>query len=162
MRFFWTARCNHNNMCNRNINVRLQYKNIAQKFCSEYYRIYDTNPRDLHRYYTPRSIFVYIDEELTGFNALYGKMMHYNMYIFTHHTMNVSAMPVGINGILITVNGTMSINNSFEHIRFTETILLKKAYGTQFFAMNTILKIDRSVPFVNFDDPDLDILDEYF
>ena len=161
MRVYWAANCNYNGAGNYHINVRRNYRNIAQKFCSAYYYTYDHNPRALYNYYTPTSIFMYIDEELTGFNAVYNKMMHYDMYKFTHHYINVGGMPVGNNSILITVNGTMSINDSNVHYGFTETILLKRVYGSKFFVLNTILKLDRPVPFVDSidmdDDMDIDI-----
>lgn len=164
MKFHWTAQCNYNRICNININVRRHYRKIAQKFCEYYYFIYDTNPFNLKKFYTPHSIFMYINEELTGFDAVYGKMLACNMHKFTHHSANVSAIPIDNGSILINVNGTLSVNNSIESVQYIETILLKRSYGNKFFILNTIFKINKP-PIFNmwdFDRYDDMMIDDYY
>nr|QBK88443.1 MAG: nuclear transport factor 2 domain protein [Mimivirus LCMiAC01] len=139
MRFNWVPRHYHSI---NSINVRKNYKAITKSFCQFYFNLYDNNFLALKKLYKPNSLFIFIDEEFVGFDAVYGKIMHNNIFKFKHHDMNVNAQPVDNNSLLITINGTVSINYDYRPHNFTETILLRKNHNNNnFFVSNTIFNL---------------------
>lgn len=158
MRFTWSTKCD----CNNIKNVISNYKKISQDFCSHYYPLYDKNYPSLGYLYKPNSMFTFIDSNVTGFKNLCNIIQSKGIYKITHHTINVCAQPLwDINGILIAVNGTLSINNNFSKSNFTETILLKKDSGNKFHIYQTIFNIQQNnTNFVNNDMDFMNILDD--
>ena len=74
MRFTWTS----NSW--RPGNVRDNYREIARRFCSFYYKTYDTNFPALARLYKQNSMFTYIDREIKGFRQLYNAVVASGIY----------------------------------------------------------------------------------
>ena len=118
--------------------MRLSYKTVAEDFCRQYYNMYDTNFGQLASYYTQDAIFTFLDEELVGFNKLYERISQYNIYRFTHHTINVNSQAVGLYGLMVTVTGKVSVNDSIFQQNYVETIILQMdEYGTLFVTNST-------------------------
>lgn len=123
------------------VDVKANYKKITEEFCKHYYSIYDTNFYALNNMYKPESCFTYLDEEMVGFNSISNKLKQFNIYKFTHHTIDVNSQPIGDRTLLITTNGKLSINNSTYEQRFIETILLQRDDNNRFFIYHTIFKL---------------------
>ena len=167
MRFLWTT---ENNCYNNLIDIKANYKNITKKFCEMYYPLFDNNFFALEKLYKPNSLFLFIDENLVGFNMVKRKMLNSSIHKFIHHKINVSSQPIDTNSILITTNGTIDIVcspnpkvddffndvNFYNHTylcNFSETIILKRNSDDRFYIFNTIFTINKNMD----TDTDIDI-----
>lgn len=118
--------------------MRVNYKVIAEDLCKNYYNLYDNNFGQLSSLYTLETIFSFLDEELVGFTNFSERIRQYNIYKFTHHTVNVNSQPVGSYALLLTVTGKVSVNNSIYQQNYVETLLLQMdEYGRMFITNNT-------------------------
>ncbi len=149
MNFSWSSSrpiANNNNNNNNNFNVNLfnvmeKYRELTESFCNHFYTHYDDNFPELGNLFLNDTKITYLDEELTGFNQLFERIKGYNIFNFKHHKIDVNSQPVGQRTLLITVNGKISINNSFEIQRFVETILLQRDDNNQFYIHNYMFKL---------------------
>lgn len=121
--------------------MRLCYKNFAEDFCRQYYNLYDTNFGQLSNFYTADATFTFLDEELFGFNKLCERVGQYNIYRFTHHTINVNTQAVGQYGVMLTVTGKISVNDSIFQQNYVETILLQMDEHARLFITNSTFKL---------------------
>lgn len=117
------------------------YKNITEEFCNTYYRLYDTDINSLSQYYTPTSIFTFLDEDIEGFDGLLSRIKQYNIYSFTHYDRQVNTQPVGNNYILVSVIGDISVNNSGYKNKYTESILIEVSNNSSIIVHNTIFRL---------------------
>ena len=147
MRFTWSTKYNYNN------SVRDNYKKITQKFCEYYYPRYDQNLPNLRHLYKPKSVFTFINTNIIGFHNLCKNIQSKGIYKIIHHDINVCSQPVGDDAILISTNGTLTVNYNNSPSKFTETILLKKDPDNKFYIYHTIFNIlnDHNEDFVNND-----------
>nr|QBK89026.1 MAG: nuclear transport factor 2 domain protein [Mimivirus LCMiAC02] len=179
MRFSWTTK---NNSYHSLVDVKSNYKNITKKFCEMYYPLFDNNFFALEKLYKPKSLFLFIDEDLVGFNSVKHKMLNSNIQKFIHHKINVSSQPIGTNSILITTNGTVDIvcssntriddffndimstytgfGNHIYSCKFFETIILKRNNNNKFYIYNTIFSINKNINTDMDMDIDMDIDDD--
>lgn len=123
------------------IDMRHNYKQIAEELCKHYYTAYDNNFQDLINVYYTDSQFTYQDQEITGFNTLLQKLRESGITSFTHYDMNVSAQPIGPSNILITVIGSISFNNSIFLNKFIETLYIQRDDSNVLRICSTIFKI---------------------
>ena len=123
------------------IDVKQYYKQIANDFIPKYYAVYDTNFNELSNIYYPNSQFSYQDDEFIGFNALLEKLKINNIYKFTHYAMNVSVQPMGSENLVITIFGSMSVNDSILINHFIETLYIQRDNKNNFGVYSTIFKI---------------------
>lgn len=122
------------------IDIRTNYKQLADEFCKYYYSLYDTNFYQLSNLYYQDAQFTYLDEEILGFNNFFEKLKINGNYKFTHHQMNINAQPIGQNNLLISIVGTISINDSIYQNKFIETILIQKDDFNRILICSTIFK----------------------
>ncbi|QKF93730.1 nuclear transport factor 2 [Fadolivirus algeromassiliense] len=123
------------------IDVRPIYKNIADEFCKYYYTLYDSNFPMLHTVYYSDAQFTYQDVEFTGFNNLLHALINHGIYKFTHHSLNITAQPIGPNDIMILVCGLLSLNDSIYQNKFVETIYLHRDEINNMRVCSTVFKI---------------------
>ena len=138
--------CSNSQICNPNIiNVGSLYKSIAQEFCNKYYTTYDTNYQNLIHFYKPESFITYQQVEVSGFNNLYQLFVNNNMTKFTHSIISIDAQPMGVKTVMITVLGTVKINDYLLNSKsnsFSESFILQKDDLTQtFYIYNHICRI---------------------
>jgi hypothetical protein len=120
--------------------VMTDYKRIAEEFCLEYYKLYDDNVEKLKKMYHPDSKFVYFDHEFAGFDEWFKTIKYNNFIKFTHMNMSVNVIPVSELNLLMTIIGTIYINNTER--KFTENIMLQKDnYGNNFLICTTMFKL---------------------
>jgi len=131
MDFTWTP--------NKN-NTFINYKEITKQFCNNYYNYYDNTFNKLENLYNSNSYFNFLNEEIIGFKNLYNRIKQYNIKKFTHHSINITAQPIENGDIFILVTGTISINDSLFHNRFSETIILS-INNNNFYINNTIFTL---------------------
>ena len=122
------------------VNPLADYKNIAQQFCLEYYTLYDDNVEKLRKMYYSESLFLYLDNEITGFNNWYNALKQNNYNKFNHHNMNVSAIPINDTNLQITIYGTLTLNNNMTENKFIENILLQRDNNNTFYICTTLFK----------------------
>ena len=122
------------------VNPLADYKNIAQQFCLEYYTLYDDNVEKLRKMYYSESLFLYLDNEITGFNNWYNALKQNNYNKFNHQNMNVSAIPINDTNLQITVYGTLILNNNMIENKFIENILLQRDNNNTFYICTTLFK----------------------
>ncbi len=169
MRFSWITKNKNNNYHNL-INIKENYKNITKKFCEMYYPLFDNDFFALNKLYKPNSLFLFINENLVGFNSVKHKMLNDNVKKFIHHEINVSSQPIGTNSILITTNGTVDIiyfndimstyldfNNHTLSCNFSETIILKRNNDNKFYIYHTIFSINKNTDMDMDTDMDIDM-----
>lgn len=123
------------------IDVRNNYKQIADDFLPKYYTVYDNNFNELSTLYYPDSQFTYQDNELIGFNALSQKLYESGVYKFTHHNMTISTQPIGPSNMIITIIGLISLNDSIFTNKFVETLYIQRNDQNKFGICSTIFKM---------------------
>jgi hypothetical protein len=123
------------------MDVKTNYKRITEEFCRYYINMYDNNFQNLANMYKTDSLFTYTDDEIIGFNNLVEKIRQYNIYKFTHSTVNVNSQPVGDRTLLVTLTGKISVNNSVIEQKFSETLLLQRDDHNRFYIYHTIFKL---------------------
>jgi hypothetical protein len=121
-------------------NPQADYKHIAQQFCLEYYTLYDENVENLGKMYYSESLFLYLDNEITGFNNWINALKQNNYNKFTHHNMNVSAIPINDTNLQVTIYGTLTLNNNMIENKFVENILLQRDNNNTFYICTTLFK----------------------
>lgn len=122
-------------------NSLTDYKKIAQDFCLEYYTLYDDDCTKLRKMYHSEALFLYLDNEITGFSNWLQILRNNSYYKFIHHNMHVGSMPINESNILMTITGTITLNNNSKENTFTETILLEKDKNNNFCICATIFKV---------------------
>lgn len=124
------------------VDVRANYKQIAEELLSIYYNTYDADYTGLTRMYYPDSQFTYRDYEFFGFENLVKLWREkYNVFKFTHTVVHSTVQPVGKTDLLVSVHGTLSVNNSLYQDKFVETLLIRREDDNTFRIMSTIFKI---------------------
>ena len=123
------------------IDTRHSYREITKEFCIQYYTMYDSSFMNLANFYAPDSCFTYLDEEIVGFYGLVQRLRQYGIWKFTHHHVNVNSQPLSSSAVLITVTGTISVNNSVLHNRFSETMVLQRMNANKFYVVNTMFRL---------------------
>ena len=146
MNFSWNSskpvknNLNQNSSFNSNlVNVMDSYREVTEGFCDHFYGHYDNDFPQIGKLFLNDTYVTYLDEELSGFTQLFDRIKQYNIYNFKHHKLNVNSQPVGPRTLLLTVNGKISINHSFETHTFTETILLQRDDRNEFHIHNYML-----------------------
>ena len=124
------------------LDVIINYKKITEEFCNYYYSNYDNNYLQLSSLYRNKSLFTYLDEELTGFDQMVNKIKQYGINKFKHHEIKINAQPIHNKMLIINATGIMSVNNSLQREKFVETIILQRENKKNtFFISNTIFKL---------------------
>lgn len=123
------------------VDVKLNYKQIADEFCKQYYTKIDTNFESLNIYYYPDSQFTYQDEEIISYVNLLNKLKNNGIYKFTHYDMKVNTQPLGPKHLLIVVHGNLSLNDSIYQNKFMETFLLQREDNNHFLIYSQIFKL---------------------
>jgi hypothetical protein len=123
-------------------NTRTYYKDIASQFCKQYYDTYDNQFSNLVNLYNTKSVFTYCEEEFLNFESLNNRLVnYYKVNSFQHVINKIDAQPVGDKGILITINGTVKVNNLHHEQSFIETIFLEEDIDNVMFVINTIFRV---------------------
>jgi Nuclear transport factor 2 (NTF2) domain len=135
---FTLFRSNNNSQL---IDIRYNYKQLAEELCKYYYTAYDNNFMALANVYYDDSQFTYQDNEFSGFNTLLQALRGNNINKFTHHNMTASAQPIGPNNLLIVVYGSISFNDSIFMNKFIETLYLQKDDSNVMRICSTIFKV---------------------
>lgn len=121
------------------VDVKTNYKKIAEEFLTYYYNIYDTDFPHLNHLYHKESQFTFRDNEVYGFNNLLNIITNkYKIYKFTHSVIHATVQPINNSDLLISVNGQISVNNSPHYDKFIETIIIRRNDDNVFSILNTI------------------------
>lgn len=124
------------------VDVRSNYKNIAGDLLTTYYNTYDSNFPELARMYYSDSQFTYREYEFFGFNNLLSLIKDkYNVFKFTHTIMHATVQPIGKTDLLVSVHGSLSVNNMTHSDKFIETLLIRRDDDNKFYILSTIFKI---------------------
>lgn len=121
--------------------IRNNYKKITEEFCKYYYNLYDSNFEKISDLFISDILITYLGDELTGYSKYYTKIRQHGIYKFCHHKIFVTSQPVSNKFILININGTVTVNDSFIPNKFIETILLGRESNNKFFIYNLIFKL---------------------
>lgn len=124
----------------KNFTVYQDYKQIAQDFAMEYYTAYDNGIDKLQHFYNNDAKFLYLDHEIVGYTNWANALRHNNFNKFNHGDMNVNVLPINDTNLLITIVGSVNINNSIFDNKFMENIVLERGYNNNFSVSNTIFK----------------------
>lgn len=117
------------------------YQKITYDFCTQYYSTFDSNFQALQNIYYSNSQFTYQDSDVTGFTNFSNLLILKGISKLTHYNMHVSSQPLRPNAILISVVGLVSINDSINMNKFSETFVLTRDDSNVFRVHSTILKI---------------------
>jgi len=123
------------------LDIRQNYKKLAEDFCRQYYSHYDNNFLELSHVYYPDSQFTYQGQEFTGFNTLLKKLFENGIGKFTHYSMNITSQPIGPSHMLININGLVSLNDSIFTNKFIETLFVKRDDMNNLHVCSTIFKV---------------------
>lgn len=125
----------------RLIDVNYKYKQIAEEFCKYYYNIYDNDFKKLASTFHPDAQFTLNNLEIGGFEN-YNRFLEQNgTRKFEHHDVIVSCQPIGDSNLILTVHGTMSINDSIFVNKFMETLFIQRNEFNRFYVFSCMLKI---------------------
>jgi hypothetical protein len=128
----------------KNINLkdlRLNYKQVASSFCTNYYSLYDYRFADLAQLYLPESQFTYSDREITGFQNFSTIIKKLEFERFVHQDMNITVQPIGSSNMVISVIGFITINNAVFPSRFMENLIIQRNDNNELHIVSTIFKI---------------------
>ena len=117
------------------------YQKIVYDFCTQYYTAFDSNIMTLANIYYSNSQFTYQDTDVVGFTNFSNMLILKGISNMTHHNMHVSSQPIKPNSILISVVGLVSLNDSINLNKFSETLLLTRDDSNVFRVHSTIIKI---------------------
>lgn len=131
---------NDNSLLNL-IDTQLSYKEITEKFCNAYYSLCDSDFEKLNNMYTSECMITYLGFETNGFANLVGRLKAEGIYKFLHDSINVTAQPIGKNGVYIMTTGILSLNYSFNKLRFSESFILVRDDYNNFFITNQVFNI---------------------
>ena len=125
-----------------NLNFKTNFKKIAEEFCKQYYTTYDTNIHSLSNFFANDVLISFLHDDYIGFSSFKNSIIyHYHAERFIHHGMNVSVQPISDNALVINVNGSFSVNYTYNSFNFTETIVLQQNSKGEICVTNLILKI---------------------
>lgn len=122
------------------INISTHYIELGRKFCETYYHLYDNNLFGLNTLYLPNSCITFLGEELKGFCNFITRVRQQYIRRFAHHNIDVTVQPIGDTALIITNNGTVSVNDSVYTNKFTETLFLQRCDNTLYIT-NSIFKL---------------------
>lgn len=125
----------------RLIDVNYKYKQIAEEFCKYYYNLYDNDFKRLASSFHPDAQITIKDIEIHGFDNYYKFLEQNGITKFTHHDMAISCQPLGDASLILTVNGTITVDNSIFVNKFIETLVLQRNEFNRFYIFSCILKI---------------------
>lgn len=132
MEFSW-----NNNL----INIKNNYRQIIENFCRSFHHTYDNQLNDLYKYFCDSAYITFADREFTGCRHWLSHLYGQNIFSVTHNSIKVNGQPLNDNGVLITIHGLISFNNSFDEKKYVETIVLKRVNDDRFLISNMIIKI---------------------
>jgi len=133
---------NNNNTTSGFLSNNFDYKNLANEFCDYYYTTYDNSLSDLSDMYKYDSIFTYLGTDLKGFLKYKNRIeKFYEITKFSHTINEIISQPLNKKTILITVTGTVRINNDTNDNKFHETITLQKDNDDNYHIHNTIFNL---------------------
>ncbi|CAH6421289.1 Nuclear transport factor 2 [uncultured virus] len=143
MNFVWNKQVvpNQNLVNTTAIDIRTNFKKITEEFCKIFYATYDSSFVQLGLFFNQNAFITYMDEEFIGFTNLIEKLKLYNIYKFAHHTAHVNSQPIGEKTLLITVSGTLSVNDSIYSQRFMETFFIQRDDQNHFAIYHCIFKL---------------------
>ena len=121
--------------------IGLVYQKLVYDFCTQYYTAFDSNMQNLSTVYYPNSQFTYQDSDVVGFTNFSNLLILKGVSKLTHYNMHISSQPLRPNGVLISVVGLVSINDSINLNKFSETFVLIRDDSNVFRVFSTILKI---------------------
>lgn len=135
--FNWGNQSLANNI--QNINALDHYRIITKKFCQLYYKTHDENYHELKGLYPDNCKITYLNKEYTSFKDVAYYLLIDDVKNFTHHTINVTSQPLSESTILITCDGTLTVNyNQTKH--FIDTFILQN-YNDTYYITNHIFKV---------------------
>lgn len=121
--------------------LRINYKQTAYDFCTQYYTNYDHYLTDLMPFFTQETQFTYQNTEFTGFNNFLLKLKGDNVTKFAHQDMNITVQPIGPGQMIIIVLGLITINSAVFPSKFIETLLLQRNEFNKLQIISTIFKL---------------------
>ncbi len=142
-----TCNCNSNsnyNFHNTPTIAVANYKVIAEEFLKYYYTLYDNNYATLGALFTNTACITFVDEEFTKFGDLLKKINDdFKIYKFTHKNITYNSQQIGDKLIVINTAGYLSVNNSADGGRFTETIVIVRDDNNvnKYYINNAIFKV---------------------
>ena len=130
-----------NNQQISNTSLLGNYHEITKEFCKEYYSNFNLDHGLLSKYYKDNSLITFMDHEFTGFNQLNNFLNSQGVYNFKHYKFHVNPQPVNNDGIVIVVNGFLTLGNSPCLQRFNEVLMLKRDNHNNFYICQSIFNI---------------------
>jgi len=121
--------------------IGINYPQIAQELCLQYYNSYDANMRSLSSIYYPTSQFTIQENECIGFNNFIDLLTSKNINRITHHNVHITAQPIKPAHLLVTATGIITLNDSVHSNKFVETLLFQRDDNNIFKIHSTILKV---------------------
>jgi hypothetical protein len=130
-----------NNSHANNTSLLNNYDAVTKEFCKEYYYNFNLDHNLLSKYYKNTSLITFMDHEFMGFNQLNNFLNSQGIYNFKHYKFHVNPQPVSNDGLVIVVNGFLTLGNSPCLQRFNEVLMLKKDNNNNFFIYQSIFTI---------------------
>ncbi len=122
------------------VDVRNCYQELGEEFCKHYYSLYDNNTRGLYDIFTDKPCITFADEKFGSINDLLNRFQNNRIWGFTHHEIKGNSQPIGNDGLLININGIVSINNEFFKYKFNETLTLCRGDNGNFYINNLVFR----------------------
>ncbi len=102
------------------------YEIVGKDFTKYYYETYDNSFWELSNLFTKDSCITFLGTEYTSFYDFSRALLNDGIWKFCHYYIEGRSQPVGNFGILVLINGSLSVNTNLYKHKFTEIILLKK------------------------------------
>ncbi|WP_405640009.1 nuclear transport factor 2 family protein [Streptomyces uncialis] len=122
------------------------FNSIASAFAGHYYTTFDNyEARDgLASLYRPESMLTWEGSQLQGASSIVEQLKKPELKVVKHQIASQDSQPAPGNGVLVTVTGSLAIDNAFDKpMLFTETFNLAPIPGQPggFFVYNQIFRL---------------------
>lgn len=122
---------------NKNLNAKMNYRELTEQFCTKYYNNYG-NIKDICDRDT---LFTFHNKELIGYENYIIYLRQNGIIRFSHENISVAAQPITEDSLLINATGNIFVNDDINNkYVFTETIVLQKVCD-KFIIRNNIFRL---------------------
>jgi len=126
---------------------RMDFINVARAFSSHYYTTFDSGiaaRNNLLALYRPESMLTWEGNQVQGNQNIIGHLTRPEFATVKHVVSTTDAQPGAGGGVLVSVTGTLAIDNAFDKpMVFTEVFNLQPIPGQPggFFVYNHIFRL---------------------
>lgn len=124
-----------------------QWELLAEAFVNHYYSVFDTDRTQLAALYREVSMLTFEGNACMGASAITEKLVSLPFQKVRHQVVTCDAQPVlpeSLNGVLVFVNGDLTVDDSNQPIKFAQVFHLLPDQGNpgMFWVYNDLFRLN--------------------